>query len=281
LNESGSNSNTVEWWGSYDLKERHVAEFCIGPGRVALYRDPEEWRLLHESGSDHMALDASVSFTSIRDSPELQAAFSEGERLRRYSFHMTDGEFEVRPALADRAVVVRPESPLFVSAGETVTLYISTPVWFAVFVGNSPRALVDVPLFRPSDTWFGPSTISGELCYNTKTKARLTLDAVPRRPHRAITAVVIENRAEEELFLERLRLPVTHLALFSDGDGNLWTDSVTLEKSRGDDTATMSISKRPHGVPQLGPRVSDPRDPVRTSILIRPFNMLFHRVDEV
>jgi len=91
----------------------------------------------------------------------------------RYAFAETPEIVWVRPALADRAVVVYPEEPFHVTAGESITLFCSTPLWIRVEIGASRHALMETAIERPPDTWIGPSTREGELCYATQTAARL------------------------------------------------------------------------------------------------------------
>ena len=94
---------------------------------------------------------------------------------------------------------------------------------------------------RPSDTWFGPSTLEGELCYESKTAVRFNLDNVPRRPHRAISVVRIRNRTDTQLSLERLKIPLPNLSLFGTEDGQLWTESITLERDEDGENATVKL----------------------------------------
>lgn len=51
-----------------------------------------------------------------------------GMRVSRFSFRETAKLLRLVPALADRPVVVRPDLPFFISADETITLFVSTPV---------------------------------------------------------------------------------------------------------------------------------------------------------
>src|SRR5690606_33142997 len=59
--------------------------------------------------------------------------------------------------------------------------------------------------------------------------ARYNKHELPLRPHRAITPVMIQNNARQILSLSKISIPVPYLAVYSADDGNLWTDSITLQ----------------------------------------------------
>jgi hypothetical protein len=135
---------------------------------------------------------------------DLQAfldAEDEHLQISRYSVRQTESQVSLQPALADRPVVSRPEDPLYVPPGESVTLYLSTALWILIELAESDRLLQELPSFRMSDTWFGPSTVDGEFCYATRTAGRVRLENVPRRYHRAVTPLRIRNTAKDALAL--------------------------------------------------------------------------------
>jgi len=52
------------------------------------------------------------------------------------------------------------EQPLGVPPGEQASVYVSSPLWVRIETGKPAKLLCELPTFRPSDTWFGPNTIS-------------------------------------------------------------------------------------------------------------------------
>lgn len=179
----------------------------------------------------------------------------------------------VVPRLADRAVVSRP----FVSTGllprESTTLMVSTPLWAEVRVGD--RMLIQLPTSRLSDTWFGADTRSGELCYATQTRARLNLGAVDKRAaFRAITAVTVINRGDDNLSLDRINVPVPHLTLFCDGR-RFWTSPLTITRERDLTTAKITIEGKPPQTDGAVERIAEPRTPVRGGVLNKAIDLLF------
>jgi hypothetical protein len=264
------------WWGAVTLGTGEVARWQAGPSTVHAARRPSDWRVWHETEPDAYAVAAERVHRVHDATPETVASL-------RFSFAETPDTITVRPALADRPVVVRPESSLTVPPGERVVLYVSSPVWMALKLevrrprrrrnGGAPQAVVlaELPTFRPSDTWFGPSTRVGQLCYAVRTAARLELADLPLRPHRAVTPVTVDNQAATPLELARVSVPMPNLALHVDRHGRLWSDGVLFTREPDDDT---TVRVTPY-VPQGGERLAEPRSPQNLGqTLSKTFNRL-------
>jgi len=246
------------WWGAVTLSTGQLARWRAGPSTVHAERRTSDWRIWHESEADAYAVVAERA-RRVPDAPP------EGAPTLRFSFAETPDTITVKPVLADRPVIVRPESPLTVPPGERVTLYVSSPVWMALKLevrrprrGRSeatsePVVLAELPTFRPSDTWFGASTREGELCYAVRTAARLELADLPLRPHRAVTPVTVENQAATPLALSRVSVPMPFLALHVDRAGRLWSDGVLFTREPDDDTSVKVTAFVPDGGERLAP----------------------------
>ncbi len=147
------------------------------------------------------------------------------------------------PVMAKLPTVIRPYQPLTILAGGECTIYVGTVVGMRVCVGPQRQQLTEVPLSDPSLTWVGPSTMEGDLCYTAPSFARLVLDAVPRRPWRAVTPVRIRNQRHEPLLIERFSLPTPLLSLHENERGHLWTPRVTVTCETEMNSAQMKIDK--------------------------------------
>jgi hypothetical protein len=247
------------WWGSVTLSIGGVARWRAGPSTVHAERRASDWRVWHETGSDPYAVEAERAHRVDDPAPE-------GAPTVRFTFAETPDTIAVTPALADRPVIVRPESTLSVPPGERVTLYVSSPVWMALQLqvrrpkrgskGPSPVVLAELPTHRPSDTWFGPSTREGELCYAVRTAARLEAADLPLRPHRAVTPVTVENQGATPLDVTRISVPMTFLALYLARGGRLWTDGVLYTREADGDDSVKVAPAAPAG----GERLAGPRD---------------------
>lgn len=236
----------ARWWGSVELPSGGIARWAAGPSRVTAQRRASDWRIWHEMGGDaYAAIGERVARIDEHDPESLPA----GAPTLRFSFQQTPETLTVRPKLPDRQVVVRPESTVSVSPGERVTLYASTPVWMAFEVevarrrrgrngGESiaPVVLSELPTARPTDTWFGPNTREGELCYAVRTAARMGVDDLPLRPHRAVIPITLENEGLDPMILTRVAVPMPYLALYADRHGRLWSGAVRFVRDADDDT---------------------------------------------
>jgi hypothetical protein len=240
----------------------------IGPLELWAARCEREWRLGHITGDD--TLDTRVEV----EAPAAASEPPKGATVLRFGYREPPETIRLTPVLADRPVVVSPESPLLVPPGQDLVLYLSTPLWVQVTIGSSPAALLDQPTHRPTDTWFGSSTMAGELCYGSRTAARLNIDNVPVRPYRAVTIAEIGNRAKTPLTVEKLRIPTPNMSVYATAEGQLWTETVSFERQEEGEMARVSHGKGP---PDLAPSarvLGAPRTPWEHGLIVRTFGSL-------
>lgn len=261
------------WWGRFSLELSQALRWQIGPLTLQLRRTPSEWQILEQREPDENAGGMTVRVAQAGDIDE------ESADLKRYASRQTDAQLALTPRLADRPVVVRPRSTFTLLPEEEVTVFISTPVWFEVAVGEGRRVLLDAPIFRPSDTWFGPDTRNGELCYASRTHARSRLEDVPLRPHRALTPVLIRNTQDTPLSFDRLSLPVPYLSLYADAQSGLWTQAVTLLRRPEEETADLQIATTAPPQATDAQTLSGPRERRERSVVVRAWSRLFSRED--
>ena len=185
----------------------------------------------------------------------------------------------VHPLLSLFSVV-----PLWaVAIAVTLNLFqVGSPVWVRLEVADPPTVLRELPSHRPSDTWFGGNTRVGELCYATETRALLHLENLPVLSRSAVTPVRIRNLAPSPLALERLKLPVPLLALYSDRRGRLWTQGVTLTRTEESDMATLDVRPGPPSEIEDSTLMSPARNHQESTLWTRAFSGLLGlaRVEE-
>jgi hypothetical protein len=259
---------TERWFGQFELPANTAGHWQVGPYRLWLQRNPNEYKVTSSHGDDPHETTVRVDVPTDNDHPSEQTA------VRRFAFDRTVASVTIAPALADRAVVVNPQEPLHLPPKERVSLYISTPIWIQLVVGGDSAPLVDEPTLRPTDTWFGPSTMRGELCYATKTAARLTLENLPPRPHRVVSVVEIRNRARTTLTVDRLRIPFVHLSVYVAATGDLWTESVAFEHVEEEDMASVRLGSGPPVDAAGAVQIAGPRTPIDDGLLTRTFGRL-------
>lgn len=263
----------MPWWTPYTIELNHGSQWQIGPSTLWIFHGAHEWRLTHKQASDSLMSESTIRGpVSESEWPSVVDPDIPEDKIARFSIQHDDPHVTLTPALADRPIVARPENAIYIPPGEDVTLYVSTPLWIQVELGG--RAKHEVPAYRPSDTWFGPSTREGELCYATRTTGRLQLDDLPLRPHRAVTPLLLQNRASDQLLLERIQIPMQHLALFASPDHVVWTQAVTLHREEGTEGARVQIEPgSPPDIPETE-RIAEPREEPKQNLVMSTFKAL-------
>jgi len=258
-------TSPARWNRRFALSERDRRFWQIGPFQLWATAYPFELRLAVAQGDDPLETTLAVG------SPGRGREISEKASVRRFAFRQSIDSIELVPALADRPIVVSPEEPLMLPPDEEVTVLVSTPLWVKVIAGAAASVLLDVPTHRPSDSWFGPSTMEGELCYGSRTNARLNLENIPVRPHRAISVVRVRNGSTKDLHIEKLKLPTPQMSVFVTAKGRYWTEGVTLERREDDEPAAVRFGQGPPDEASDATLAAEPRSPSQRGMLTRAF----------
>ncbi len=260
-------STGAKWWGKFELAEDQAGRWRIGSLDLWVRRTALDWRYGMSRGDD--TLDSSL-FVEVpmpdESTPELP------EELARFGYGRTEGAIELVPALADRPIVARPAVPFFVPPGQSIELFVSTPLWIRLRAGKVD--LAEVACTRPSDTWFGSNT-RGVLSYALRTRLRRRLEDLSVLPHRAVSCIEVKNASESNLALERFSLPAPQLSLFVSPTGLLWTEHVTVRYDDDGDLSEVSLGKGPPRMAGKAKTVSAPRDSQGRSFASLVFGGLF------
>ena len=256
------------WWGDFRIGIGESLLWELGAVRFAVQRQELEWRIACTKRPEEEQDEWQITRPE-EISPDINDAWE------RYVCAHNDKPLHIMPVLADRSVVSRPSSPFTLLPGEAVQIYVSTPLWVKIMMADKEIVLKEFSLLPLSDTWFGSSTREGELCYAARTYARLVLDAMPHHAHRATTVLILQNRAESVLVLERLNLPVTYLGLYHNGAGELWTEAIELIRGEDSDTAELKIKPGPPIGVKGAERIAEPRKRAQDGLLVRTLGSLF------
>jgi hypothetical protein len=112
-----------------------------------------------------------------------------------------------------------------------------------ISTGKTTQILLDdIPTQELSDSWFGPSTLEGELCYASKTRCSPHLKEFSTSSERIISPLLIKNRSKKTLILEKLAVPLPYLSVYTDGVNRLWTEQLIIHRD-GDDDPSVKVSK--------------------------------------
>lgn len=236
------------WWGEYLFETGQTRHWQLAGLDLQIRRSAWEWQIEsyrqpHQHEDEHN--------WQLRDE---EALLPERTILQRYIFNQTQTKLHLVPRLADLSVVVKPINPLFIPANQSATLFVSTPLWVSVAIDTTSNVLLDIPVVRPTDTWFGSSPIRGELCYATKVMGRIDLEQLPVRAFRAVTPVHIVNHSADTMPIERINIPTPLLPLYRAADGRLWTPTLAVERLNNGRAPKVRIEPNIHsqaGVVQL------------------------------
>ncbi|QSP96253.1 hypothetical protein LPB19_07715 [Marinobacter salinisoli] len=258
------------WAQPYSLSSGQTQHHELGQVRLWVTLLDREWQVRTqtlESGTEPVTWTEGVSHVLPSTDVPLQ-------RFIRAAESDTETVTFV-PTVASLPTVIRPYQSMTIPAGERCVIYVGTLVWMQVCVGDSKTVLTEIPLAVPALTWVGPNTMEGEICYSSASFARLVLEAVPKRPWRAITPVTIINRRKEPLLLERFSLPTPLLSLHLNSRGQLWTPGVTVECETDMNSATLRVDDAL--LPAAGEcqQVGPARERVSRGRLIRAFDRMF------
>lgn len=255
------------WWGNFEFKADQTRIWQLGPLTMWVTRTAAEFRVA--TLRDPEADSPNIHAGELTDNPA-----AENADLVRYGVRDSVHKLEVTPVTADRAAIVKSQTTFIVPPGGAINAFISSPTWVRIELPGGRIPLHEEATTRPSDTWFGPSTIEGELCYAIRTSVRYDLKNLPVRPYRAVSVIRILNHADTPLPLARLRLPLPFLSLFKDEDGRLWTESVTLDRTEDSDLAEIKLGSTAPREAGRCTKVCGPREEMEKKHLIRSFTGL-------
>lgn len=260
----------LKWWGEFSIPGDRWGRWQIGP--LALWARPteSEWRLgwRREGGTDAVAVGSEIP---AAESPDSQAC-----SMARYALQSPGNELRLAPRLADLPVVVRPETPVWIPPGERTVLFVGTLIWIVITAAGEPATeLMEMPILRPSDTWFGSNTRFGEICYANLTGARTHAQLLGSNPYRAVTPVEIVNEGDDNLNVEQLRIPVTALSLYETPNHRLWTSSMRFTRQQGLGSAEFDILGTSAHLPRDSREIAPPRNPLQRKSVIQAFSSLF------
>lgn len=228
------------WWGSFEASVDTGLHWRLGPLALEAFRVDHSWQIasLVEQDPFHSALVIARPTKTLPEGDEFEVSAC--------GVSASDATLHLSPALADRAVVVRPKSTFIVPPGTRVEFFVGMSLWLRLEVGKAHRLVRDAPISRPPDTWFGANTMEGEVCYASRSTLRTSLGTLPVLAHRCVTPIAVQNDTSRPMVLTRMRLPAPMLNLYSDPSGRLWTQRVEFvrETLQDQDLVAVRVDKK-------------------------------------
>ncbi len=241
----------------------------IGPLRLVIHHEPNEWSMVYQWQYEEEYAEPTITRGVYNDFSDIQ------DNLHRFAYANHNPQLSIIPKLADRSIVARPRAPFNLIAGQSIWLYVSSPVWLSVCIGEENTLLKEIPVHRPSDTWFGNNTIEGEVAYATRTHARLSLEEGSFSRHRAITPVNLVNDTSGHLLLERISIPAASLNLYYDTQHHLWTSGVTMLREADSNTTSVKIEADAPAQADGAVLLSAPRIETQRNVFVKTIRALF------
>lgn len=226
-----AHSISDDFWKPFRLENQQARGFALGPLRIWVKRDGDDWLALVFRDGDLTRHDCI---------PRLEDEVPEAGQWRRVGSVAASPELKLLPALPNRPVVVRPEVPYTILPGERVQFYVGVPLWIHL-QSKDDVMLVEEPVVRLSNTWFG-TPMEGELAYAMRTMAKRQLEDLDFHPWRAVCPVRIKNQRKERLTFERICLHVQYLDLYQDAREGIWTNESGVTVREGSDNNWSRIS---------------------------------------
>lgn len=255
------------FWSELTVPHGRAVRVRLGPLVVTAARLEHEWRVTRQvvEGTDS---EVEVQENVVIEEPAPDA------NVTRYATASETEQFRIVPILPDRSVVTRPERPICILPHTEVKLYVGSPLWILLTQGRD-EPLGELPASSPKEAWVGSSTHDGELCYATRTYGRLRLEDVAVRPHRVMTSVAINNGSGHAFVCDHVSLPVRRLSVYASSEGRLWTESISLERSVGEDFVKFDVASGPPREARGATPLSGPRDVDQKGGRFRAFGALF------
>ena len=256
----------MEVWQSNRIEDGQCLEVQIGPLQLWLRRKGDELHIASERQTDLENL--------TKATPPKLLVGQEPDDLDwgRWVYEKCN-EVVLTPVTPDRPVVVRPEVPVRIPPGQQALFFVSIPLWIRISVGDGEKIqLCEKASVKLSNIWFG-DPMSGELCYSLRRRARRDISDSQVVPHRAVCPVTIRNEAISQVEIERFCLHVEHLSVCL-GASRLWTNGVQINFKGEDEISLLEYSKNPPTYEATEKVLSEPRIPVKKSLLKRSIGNL-------
>lgn len=248
------------FWKRYEFTVSQSLRFRAGFAEVLVKRIPNGWMI------KNIVLDQPAANLEVE---EVEEFVNDSE-----AFHFQTGKSNgliVVPAFPSKAVVFRNNKNIKISAGASAQLNFKIPLTLQFYFQEvkEENLLLEVPLQRLSDTWFGEADL-GEPAFSIGNHYDTTLSEVNALPWEAISPVEIINNTTGVFELQRLILRVEDFSMFLKGQ-QLLSNHVSIE-FRGQEHAgsvNLSVKKEIHGQKPL--QLAKPRNSAGRNLLRKSF----------
>lgn len=251
--------NPQDFWNKYEFSVGQTMLFRAGYAEIFVKHIANGW-LVKNVEVNEPAEELSVA--------EVEA-FADDQDV----FHFQTGkshQLHVVPAFPNKSVVFRNTKNIRISAGQTTNLFFRIPLNIQFYFQEikDENRLLDMPLQRLSDTWFG-DTDNGEPAFSIGSGYDKTFEAIQLNSWEAIVPAEIINNTLGVLDLQRLILRVDDFSVYLRHQ-RLLSNHVAIEFKGIETAGSVNLTTRRdlHGQKplQIGrPRSSEMRNLLRKS----------------
>ena len=251
--------NPQNFWNKYEFADGQILLFKAGYAELFVKHISNGW-LIKNRVVDQPCHELQVEeVKEIEDDSDL--------------FHFQTGKshlLHVVPALPNKSVVFRNTKNIKVSPGQLANLYFRIPLTIQFYFQEvkEETRLLEIPLQRLSDTWFGEAD-NGEPAFSIGSNYDKTFDEVQVTSWEAVAPVEIVNNTASLLDLQRLILRVEDFSLFLK-NGQLLSNQISIDFKGQEHAGSVNLTTRKeiHGqkpTQMAKPRSNDSRNLLRKS----------------
>ncbi|MBU2713139.1 hypothetical protein [Zooshikella harenae] len=259
------------WWKTTHLEENQGQTWNFGCLELNILRLMHEWQV--RFNHTNVALEEEQDHVTTKFENQNLTRF---KALKRFVVARTQSQIIITPVLPDRNIVVKPFDRIMLLPDEHVTLYISIVLWFRICTGHNRVLLCQIPIRALSDTWFGPNTQLGQLCYASKTRAVINKNLISIKPYRAIIPVTIVNNQSHMLSIEKINIPAPTLELRQNQEGLLWTTGITLIQTKSKSEIKLADPKNEYSTRfSQWELINAAETPLEEGLISKAYNVFF------
>ncbi len=189
-----------------------------------------------------------------------------GLEWTRYIADKNSSKLTFKPAMPDRAVVVRPAQPLKLPPGRKAVFYVGVPIAVRIEAPElNGTVLAEIPTAELSNIWFG-DPLAGQLCYSLTSKASRQFIDLQKTPNIAVCPVTVGNKSKEMIDIERICVQTQHLAIY-EADEMMWTSDIKIEFQSADYTGSVIYSSLPAELKEKAKLLTPAKVPKRRTFI--------------
>lgn len=252
--------NPQNFWNKYEFTDGEVLLFKAGYAEIFVKHISNGWLIKSRSTDRPYAELKMEKVDAIEDDSDV--------------FHFQTGKshlLHVVPALPNKAVVFRNIKNIKVSAGQIANLYFRIPLTIQFYFQEvkEENRLLEIPLQRLSDTWFGEAD-NGEPAFSIGSNYDKTFGEVDATSWEAVAPVEIVNNTAGLLDLQRLILRVEDFSLFLK-NGQLLSNYISIDFKGQEHAGSVNLTTRKEIHGQKPVQLSKPRSLESKNLLRKSF----------